>query len=111
MGGAMNEFWAGIIGVLVGGAVTVAGQWLKHQWATQDSPARDQKRKALLTQMLNNPGPEGWRDMKTLSGVIGASRDETARLLIEIGARSSETGAGVWAFIKDKPLPQAKAKP
>jgi len=43
--------------------------------------------------------------MKTLSGVIGATRNETARLLIELDARASETGNDVWAYIKDKPIP------
>ncbi|KPQ06085.1 MAG: hypothetical protein HLUCCA12_12815 [Rhodobacteraceae bacterium HLUCCA12] len=66
---------------------------------------RDLKRKAMLRQMLNNPGAQGWRSMKTMSGVIGANREETARLLIEIGARASETGNHVWALTKNKPLP------
>jgi hypothetical protein len=43
--------------------------------------------------------------METLSGVIGATRDETAQLLIEIDARASETGSDTWAYIKNKPLP------
>jgi hypothetical protein len=55
--------------------------------------------------MLDNPGPDGWRKMQALSGVIGASRDETALLLIDIGARASETGNDVWAYIAQKPLP------
>ena len=45
--------------------------------------------------------------MTTLSSVIGASREETARLLIELGARGNEKANGndVWAFIINKPLP------
>lgn len=105
----MNEFSAGIIGALVGGGITLLGQWVKHRWETHDARKRDETRKAMLTQMLNNPGPNGWRKMETLSGVIGASRDETARLLIELGARSSETGQDVWALIKNKPLPAPNA--
>jgi hypothetical protein len=61
--------------------------------------------------MLDNPGPTGWRRMETLSGVIGASRDETARLLIEVDARCSEKvadGNDVWAYVKNKPLPRTK---
>ena len=50
----------------------------------------------------------GWRKMSTLSGVIGASRDETARLLISIKARGSESGEDVWALIKNKPLKDIK---
>ena len=44
--------------------------------------------------------------METMANVIGASRDEAARLLIELDARASETGHDVWAFIKDKPIPK-----
>lgn len=101
-----SEFWAGIIGVVVGGVVTILGHWIVHHWQTAAARKRDEKRKAILTEMLNNPGPKGWRKMETMANVIGASRDETARLLIELDARASETGKDVWAFIKDKPIPK-----
>lgn len=101
----MTEFWAVIIGVVLGSVLTILGQWLKHQWETREARERDRKRKSLLRQMLDNPGPTGWREMSTMSGVIGMSRDETARLLIEIDARASEAGKDVWAYLKDKPLP------
>jgi hypothetical protein len=101
----MDEFWSAIVGVLAGSGVTIFGQWLKHRWETNETRQRDEKRKAMLRQMLNNPGRTGWRRMETMSGVIGATRDETARLLIEIDARSSESGSDVWAFLKKKPLP------
>lgn len=101
----MSEFWAGIFGVVVGGAVTTIGHLVVHHWQTRKGRELDQKRKQLLVSMLSNPGPNGWRSMTTLGNVIGASRDETARLLIELDARSSETGEDVWAFTKHKPLP------
>ena len=101
----MEEFWAGIIGVAVGAVLTIVGQWLQHLWQSSEMRKRDKKRKSILKQLLDNPGPNGWREMETLSGVIGADRDEAARLLIEIDARASETGNDVWAYIKDKPLP------
>lgn len=101
------EFWAGIIGVIVGGILTIVGHYILHLVQTEATRKRDEKRKAILTEMLNNPGPDGWRKIETMSNVIGASRDETARLLIELGARASETGTDVWAFIKDKPLPKS----
>lgn len=104
-GSQVSEFWAGIIGVVVGGVVTTAGHLIIHHWQTADARKRDEKRKTMLTDMLNNPGPTGWRKMETMAGVIGASREETARLLIELDARASETGKDVWAFTKDKPLP------
>lgn len=101
----MNEFWAAIIGVVVGGVVTTLGHLIIHHWQTANERQRDEKRKAMLTRMLNNPGPSGWRKMETMAGVIGATREETARLLIELDARASETGNDVWAFTKNKPLP------
>jgi hypothetical protein len=107
----MTVFWLGILGVTIGSGVTLVGQWIKHRWETKAARDRDEKRKALLRQMLDNPGPKGWRRMEAMSGVIGADREETARLLIEIDARSSEKAADgndVWAYIKKKPLPSPK---
>ena len=101
----MNEFWAAIIGVVVGGVITTLGHLIIHHWQTAGERQRDEKRKAMLTRMLNNPGPSGWRKMETMAGVIGATREETARLLIELDARASETGNDVWAFTKNMPLP------
>lgn len=100
-----GEFWAGIFGVVVGGSVTTIGHLIVHHWQTADKRKRDDKRKAILTNMLQNPGSTGWRKMETMANVIGANREETARLLIELDARASETGNDVWAFIKDKPIP------
>jgi len=106
----MNDFWLGIIGVAVGTVGTILAQWVLHYLKTAGQRKRDKKRKALLEQMLNNPGPKGWRKMTTMSGVIGADREETARLLIEMDARANEKEEGndVWAYVKDKPLPHPK---
>lgn len=103
----MSIFWWGVIGTTVGSAVTLLGQWVKYWWETHRARKFDDARKALLRQLLDNPGDTGWRKMSTLSGVIGANREETARLLIELGARASETGTDVWAYIRDQPLPEA----
>lgn len=102
---AICTAWIGLVGTIVGAMTTLLGQWLKHQWEFSDQRNRDRFRKALLTKMLNNPGPTGWRKMQTLSGVIGADRDEMARLLVKLEARGSETGNDTWAWIKDHPLP------
>jgi hypothetical protein len=101
----MSAFWVGIIGVVVGGGIQMLSDFLKHRRENMSQKVTDEKRKSYLREMLDNPGPTGWRTMGTLSGVIGASRDETARLLIEVGARASETGNDTWAYTKDKPLP------
>ena len=46
----------------------------------------------------------GWRKTATLSRVIGADREVTTRLLIEIGARGSESEDEVWGLIDEHPL-------
>lgn len=105
--GLSTEFWAGTIGAVVGGLITLFGQWLFYLWQSRDARKRDKKRKDLLKNMLDNPGKEGWRKLETMAHVIGASDEETCRLLIELDARASETGSGGWALIKNKPLPSA----
>lgn len=41
-------------------------------------------------------------------GVIGADEETTKRLLLEIGARSSEDGRPLWALIRRQPLPSSQ---
>ena len=53
---------------------------------------RDQKRKALLREMLEAEAYD-WRSIGTLARSIGASEEKTRELLISIGARAS-TGPG-----------------
>ena len=56
--------------------------------------------------MLNNPPPgKEWRQLDTLARVIGADYATTKRLLIELGARGSETESDAWAMKAMKPLP------
>ncbi len=104
----MEAFWLGIIGVAVGAAGQFAIDHFRHRRETKSQRELDEKRKAYLRMMLDNPGPTGWRNMKTMSGVIGASREETARLLIEVDARASESGNDSWAYTKIKPIPKSR---
>lgn len=53
---------------------------------------RDQKRKSILRDMLEDPLYE-WRSIAKLARSIGASEDKTRDLLISIDARAS-TGSG-----------------
>ncbi|MCJ8323124.1 MAG: hypothetical protein HRU29_03510 [Rhizobiales bacterium] len=92
--------WAGIIGVIIGSFLQIFVNFVAHKIKTNNNRELDRKRKKMLTQMLDNPGPKGWRTMKTLSSVIGANREETARLLIELDARASETKNDSWGYIK-----------
>ena len=101
----MCEFWVGAIGAAIGALGALGGVWLTHTLQTHRSNERDKGRKMILRRMLDNK-PEGteWRFLKTMARVIGASEDETARLLIDIGARGSETESSGWDYIKNKPL-------
>lgn len=101
----MSDGWVGIVGVLVGGAITFVVQKAQYARETKQARERDDGRRKLLRQMLDNAGPGGWRELETLARVIGATPDETARLLIEIGARGSESGNNVWGYVERHPLP------
>lgn len=90
-----------VLGVIAG----TVSNFLLHEYKLYRSRKHDRRRIKLLREMLNNPGSNGWRKMDTMANVIGATRDETARLLIEVDARASESGKDVWAYIRKKPLP------
>lgn len=100
--------WIPLISAIVGGVIAIAGQLVVH-WI-KECPKRslDKKRKIMLRNMLDpSKMPPGtrWRKLDTLSRVIGASPDETKRLLFEIDARGSTSNADVWALIEHQPLP------
>jgi hypothetical protein len=101
----MLEVLIGFIGALVGAAAALGGIVLKHSLEVADGERRDGPRRRVLLQMLENPGPDGWRQFEALARVIGADRAETTRLLVEVGARGSEKGNDVWALVSKKPLP------
>lgn len=95
----------GLIGVVVGAALQIFGnvvvQWLKGAAARK----KDEPRKKLLTQMLeDNRFPGRWRTLDTLMHVIGANEETTKRLLLEIGARGSEDRQELWGLIRHHPF-------
>ena len=51
-----------------------------------------------------------WRSLSTLSNVTGLDEDEAKRLLVEIGARGSETDPNLWGLISRNPLPEHDPK-
>lgn len=103
-----TRFWiavVGLVGVIIGAVITVAGNLLLHWF--QDNPRRklDEGRKELLEQMLRDSRfKEHWRKIATLSRVIGADEETTKRLLIEIRARGSERDDGLWSLLYYHPL-------
>ena len=104
-----TKFWVaivGLIGVVIGGIITVAGNFLLHHYKEKPQKELDKARIEILTTMLEDERfPEKWRNLSTLSSVIGASDEETKRLLIKSKARGSEKADGKWGLIKHHPFP------
>jgi hypothetical protein len=94
----------GLIGVIVGSIISVGGAVLLHHLQEKAKTKSDEPRKNLLRQMLRDPRFD-WRSLETLSHVIGADEETTKALLIQIGARASEDGKGVWGLLEKHPLP------
>ena len=105
----MQEFWLGIIGVAVGSVGQFIIDHFRHKRETKADEELDKRRRVLLEEALKNP-PVGkeWRELQTLSRIIGADYQTTTRLLIELGARGSEKENEVWALLSKKPLRQAR---
>jgi len=104
-----TKFWIALIGILggvAGSLLTLAGNILLHKIKERPKQALDKKRKHTLIEMLEDERfPNKWRKIETLSAVIGASEEETKRLLVEIEARGSEKADGKWGLIKGHPFP------
>ncbi|MES0881696.1 hypothetical protein [Roseibium sp. SCP14] len=99
------SFLLGIAGVAVGAVLQFWFNVLLEEHKKKDQRALDDKRKVLLRSALENmPADAEWRKLTTLCGIIGAEPRETTRLLIELGARGSESDEDVWALLSDKPL-------
>jgi hypothetical protein len=97
----------GMIGVIVGAAITALSNLLIHYMRQRSKSKADKPRKKLLLTMLRDrtpPHQQGWRNFTTLQHVIGADDKTARRLLLEIGARASEDGQDLWALLEDHPL-------
>jgi hypothetical protein len=70
---------------------------------------RDEKRKEILREQLEEPNPL-WCSLGTLAGLVGSSEKRTKDLLISIGARGSRgSKKDMWAL--QSRLSDAKADP
>lgn len=95
----------GLVGVIVGAIISILGNVLLHYLQNRRKDTLDELRKELLLKMLDNDRfPNKWRKLETLSRVIGADDETTKRLLIEVGARGSESESNSWGLIKHHPL-------
>ncbi len=104
-----TKFWIAIIGIIggiVGSLLTLLGNIILHRIKERPQKELDKKRKSTLKKMLEDDRfPEKWRKIETLSAVIGATEEDTKRLLVEIKARGSEKADGKWGLIKHHPFP------
>jgi hypothetical protein len=103
-----TKFWiaiVGIIGGIVGACLTILGNVALHWLKEKPNRDFDNRRKRMLKQMLDDSQyPDKWRSLSSLSTVIGASEEDTKRLLIELGARGSHVESDKWGLIKNHPL-------
>lgn len=95
---------AALGGTVVGAVATILGQvasaFITAHLTNRRQNQLDDPRKKLLKYLLEHrpPGTK-WRSMKTLSRAIGATEQETARLLVTIGARGSLKEEPMWGLI------------
>jgi len=97
----------GIAGAVIGSIATMAGNFLMHWLKEKSEYEKDKPARELLLKMLKHKDYP-WRELETLTHVIGADEEKTKRLLLEIGARASEDKKGLWALLSRKPLNQEK---
>lgn len=106
------KFWIvliGLIGATAGAFITVAGNFILHWLKEKPQKELENKRVAMLKEMLEDDRFLGkWRNLSTLCAVIGASEEETKRLLFIASARGSEKDAGKWGLVKNHPLPDSE---
>jgi len=84
---------------------TLGSTALKHFLETRRSAGLDKIRKEHLLKMLSGE-KFTWRSMENLCSAIGEDEETTAALLLEIGARKSQSkGKDNWALISRVPFP------
>ena len=104
MGMALDAGWAAILGALVGAFASLAGIPLAHWVQQRRASSLAEKRRARLRGMLSGRNYT-WRNIDALAASIGADRDTTTELLIEIDARASFSNPGSWALVSRAPWP------
>lgn len=107
-----TKFWIALIGLagaVIGSLLTIGGNLLLHWLREKPQNDLDKNRITMLKTMLDDDRfPEKWRELSTLSAVIGANEEDTKRLLFKAGARGSEKADGKWGLIKNHPFPSGE---
>jgi hypothetical protein len=93
----------GLVGVLAGSFLSIAGQVVTHCLQRRSQAKIDAARKDLLKRMLEHPD-HTWRNFPRLMHVVGADEETTKRLLLELGARGSEDGQNLWGLVSRNPF-------
>jgi hypothetical protein len=98
---ALIGFVGGIIGGILASVGNLLPNWVQHRKERK----LDRARAGLLKHLLETAD---WRELSVLRHVIGADRDTTTRLLIEMQARGRkkprEDGEEEWGLISKHPL-------
>ena len=94
---------AALLGALAGAAASLGGIVLSDVMGACRKAKAEKPKKQLLRDMLSGGHP--WRKLTTLANVTGLTEPEAKRLLVEIGARGSETDPGWWGLVSRNPLP------
>lgn len=76
-----------VISVIVGVALAIYAVWERYRF--------NKRLKDILSEHLTNPR-WNWRTFEGLQRAIHADEETTTRLLVEIGARRSESEKDVW---------------
>jgi hypothetical protein len=99
-----DSAWTVVAAALIGALAGPLSVWISHQLQNRRADQLDSARKKLLEKMLNRSEWK-WRNLSTLSHVIGADEETTKRLLLEIDARGSEDGQAKWGLVARVGLP------
>ena len=95
-----------VLGTLIGATGSVVSTFIADYLRNRREDRLDEARKKLLRTMLEDRRFQ-WRNLATLSHVVGADENITKRLLLEINARASEDGASLWGLISRNPFPNS----
>ena len=101
-----SKFWIGLVGVfgaIIGSILTIFGNLALEWFKNRSQKKLDKFRQRILKKMLEDESYK-WRNLSTLSAVIGCDEETTKNHLIAIGARGSENNNGKWGLISLHPL-------
>jgi hypothetical protein len=90
-----------VVGAITSPLCTFVLEWIRNR----QNRKLDDIRKARLIKILKLQERK-WRELGYLAKAVGATEDETQRLLLEIGARQSLNRTSTkWALISRSPFP------